>query len=204
MTDIISMKSYVVKKLIPVTLVTLLTSSFLYGTPSYTITSVTGGPIKDEIGGVLSAAETTSQNKLLFSAEVLKKIRALNSSVWTDENNNPMFPFGSELCVVKYTVMNNSTETIDLFGMYIKAVFNNKEMLAANHLPPDEAEHVRMGYPPFLIDHFGEDATQWLLQPGESLSFAETYYVEDPKLTVQFVYPKNEKGTASQQFHLEC
>lgn len=198
------MKSYVVKKLIPVTLVTLLTSSFLYGTPSYTITSVTGGPIKDEMGGVLSVAETTNQNKLLFSAEVLKKFRALSSSTWMDENNNPMFPFGSELCVVKYTVMNNSDETIDLFGMYIKAVFNNKGLLAANHLPAEEAEHVKMGYPPYLIDHFGEDSTQWLLKPGESLSFAETYYVEDPKLTVQFIYPNSKNEKESQQFHLEC
>ncbi len=203
-TDIISMNNYVMKKLIPVALVTLLTSTFLYGTTPYTITSVTGGPIKDEIGGVLSVAETPTHNKLLFSAEVVKKFRALTNSVWLDESNNPMFPFGSELCVVKYTVTNNSDEDMNIYGMYIKAVFENNHMLAANQLPAEDAEHVKMGYLPYLIDHFGENANEWVLKPGQSVSFAETYYVENPKLNVSFIYPNAAGEKSSEDFKLEC
>jgi hypothetical protein len=188
------------RKLIPVALIGMMTSSMM---SPYIITSVQGGPISDEIGGVLSFAETELNNKMKFQAAVKSVTHTDHSSLWLTSTGEDRFPKGSKAAVVEFTITNNSDEDVDVFGMFIKAWFGDSQNLASPVLPVKKAEHVKQGYPEYIVDLFSTDS--WVIKPGKSLTFADTFYVEeDNMLHLTVTIPQANSQAVSETFTLPC
>jgi len=198
------------KRLMPVALMGLLTSSLLYGSAPYLITSAQGGPLSDELGGVISFAQAQVNKSLAFEAAVVHRTSSTGHSFWLNDNEEDKFPRGTNIAVVQFTVTNNSDKDVDLFGLYVKASFEGTDELAATVTPVKEAPHVKMGYPAYLIDQFDINEDAWILPAGESLNFAESFYVQGTKvLNVSVVAPERDdvtdtKTVSSESFSLVC
>lgn len=168
------------KKFVPVALLGLLTSSLLYGVIPYTVTSAEGGPVSDVIGSVISFAEAKLSDTLSFETVVISTQQSTRGSVWLREDNNEdRFPRGSQIAVVKFVVYNNSDKPVDVFGLFVKAWFEGSSKLAAPVVSSEDSPHVKLGYPEYLIDLFGTSSDSWVIPAGESIVFAESFYVEE-------------------------
>jgi len=188
------------RKLIPVALMGLVTSSMM---SPYIITSVQGGPVSDEIGGVLSFGETELNEKMKFQAVVKSITQTDHASLWLTSSGEDRFPKGSKAAVVEFTITNNSDEDIDVFGMFIKAWFGESQNLASPVLPVKLAEHTKQGYPEYVVDLF--DTDNWIVEPGKSLTFADTFYVEtNNTLHLTVTVPQPEGTAVSETFLLPC
>jgi hypothetical protein len=184
------------KKFVPVALWGLLTSSLLYGCIPYTVTSVQGGPVSDAIGSVISFAEAQLSEDLSFEAIVVDVQNSAHSSFWLKEDSDEdKFPRGSKIVVVKFAVHNNSEKPIDVYRLFVKAWFEGTDNLAAPVIPTQEAPHVKLGYPEYLIDLFGSSTDSWIIPAGESLVFAESFHVEgNSELNVSIITPEQDKA----------
>lgn len=192
------MKSFKISTL-PLTLATLVSSTLMYGAAPYTITSAQGGPVKDELGEIVSISESKLNNQLFYEAVIINTSDALHGSLWqvADDDMTSLtdaFPIGSKTVTVKFTITNHNSIPMDIYGLFIKGWYENSEWLASPVTPVNKAKHVELGYPEYLVDYFGLDKDQWIIEPGEQVSFAETFYVdsEDEPLTLELILP--EKG----------
>lgn len=205
------MRSFKISAL-PLTLTALMTSTLVYGAAPYTIASVNGGPVKDELGEIVSIAESSLSNALIYEAVIINTSDTLQGSLWqvTEDDLRTQvdaFPMGSKTVTVKFTLTNTSSVPVDIYGLFVKGWYENSDWLASPVLPVTSAKHVELGYPAYLVDHFGLDSDEWIIQPNQSVSFAETLYVdkEDAPLNLQLIAP--EKGeeknfTVSASFQL--
>ena len=169
---------------LPLTLAALMTSTLVYGAAPYTIASSHGGPVKDELGEIVSLAEAPL-NKLLHGS--LWQLTGDDLSSRSDA-----FPIGSKTVTVKFTLTNITNEPVDIYGLFIKGWYENSEWLASPVTPTSKAKHVELGYPEHLVDYFGLNSDEWMVQPKQSVSFAETFYVdnEDEPLNLEIIIPK--------------
>tara|TARA_B100001146_G_C16108840_1_gene402674 strand:- start:348 stop:929 length:582 start_codon:yes stop_codon:yes gene_type:complete len=163
------------KKLIPVTLLTVLSSTFMYGTLPYIVTTRHGGPLQDEYE-IISRAETQNQY-LHITATIIHEGRSQNPSEWTDDQQQDLFPEGSKTVTVLFTIMNTSPNPVNLYDMTINAVFTESEYHAAQQTPTRTATHTQLGYPEQYADLFNE-TNNWVLSAGKYVQFAATYYTE--------------------------
>lgn len=163
------------KKLIPFALLTLLSSSFLYGTTTYLVTTKYGGPLQDEYE-IISRNETENRT-LHITSTIFNEQRTTQPSEWTDDQNNDLFPPGSRTVIVLFTLMNVSTEPVNLYDMTITANFKDSAYHAAAQTPSEDAAHTRFGFPAQYSDLY-DKTTNWILKPGQYVQFAETYYTE--------------------------
>ena len=187
------------KKFVPVALLGVLTSSLLYGCIPYTVTSAQGGPVSDAIGSVISFAEAQLSESLSFETVIVDVKTSSRSSFWLSDSNDDKFPRGTKVAVVKFVVTNNSTKPVDVFGLYVKAWFEGSDRLASPVTPAKDAPHAEQGYPEYLIDLFNPESDTWIIPAGESLTFAESFYVEgDADLNVSVVAPERDDVTDTQ------
>jgi hypothetical protein len=193
-------------KFIPVALLGLVTSSLLGGSTPYMLTSTQGGPIQDELDGNVSFAQADLSEALSFETVVEDISFSNRGSQWLTDSGEDMFPKGSPMAVVRFKVTNISSTNLDLFGLHIKAWYEGSENLASSVLPVSEAPHAKLGYPEYLVDRFPANVDEWILQPGQSLVFAESFYTEGDKLlniTVSTPNPVGQKkAVTSETFSL--
>ena len=182
---------------LPLTLAALMTSTLVYGAAPYTVASADGGPVKDELGEIVSISEAPLNQLLFYEAVVINTSDALHGSLWQVTGDDlasvtDAFPIGSKTVTVKFTLTNTSTIPVDIYGLFIKGWYENSEWLASPVTPSRSAKHVELGYPEYLVDYFGLNSDQWIIEPGKSVTFAETFYVdnEDEPLTLQIIIPK--------------
>lgn len=192
------MRSFKISAL-PLTLTALMTSTLVYGAAPYTISSANGGPVKDELGEIVSISESSLSTALLYEAVIINTSDTLNGSLWQVNGNDlkthvDAFPLGSKTVTVKFTLTNSSNTPVDIYGLFVKGWYENSEWLASPVLPVTSAKHVELGYPAYLVDYFGLDSDEWVINPNQSVTFAETFYVdsEDEPLNLQLIVP--EKG----------
>ena len=176
-----------------------MTSTLVYGAAPYTIASVNGGPVKDELGEIVSIAESSLSNALIYEAVIINTSDTLQGSSWQVTENDLLtkvdaFPLGSKTVTVKFTLTNTSNVPVDIYGLFVKGWYENSAWLASPVLPVTSAKHVELGYPAYLVDYFGLDSDEWIIEPNQNISFAETFYVdnEDEPLNLQLSAP--EKG----------
>lgn len=154
--------------------------------------------MKDELGEIVSISEAPFNGLLSYEAVVIDTSDALYGSLWqiTDKDLQPMdaFPLGSKTVSVKFTLTNNSTEPVDVYGLFIKGWYEDSEWLASPVIPTSKAKHVELGYPEYLVDYFGHDNNEWIIPPNQSLEFAETFYIddEDKALNLEIVIPSKQ------------
>lgn len=185
---------------VPLTLAALVTSTLMYGAAPYTIASTEGGPVKDELGEIVSFSESKINQDLGYEAVVIDTSDALHGSLWQltslDRDNltssSDAFPIGSKTITVKFTITNRTTEPVDVYGLFVKGWYESSRWLASPVTPTSEAKHVEMGYPEHLVDHFGLESDEWIIPPQQNVSFAETFYVdnEDESLHLEIILPK--------------
>jgi hypothetical protein len=197
---------------LPLTLAALMTSTLVYGAAPYTIASTEGGPVKDELGEIVSLAEAPLSKILYYEAVVVNTSDTLQGSLWQVTGDDlssvsDAFPLGSKTVTVEFTIINTATCPVDIYGLFVKGWYEHSEWLASPVTPVGSAKHVELGYPPYLVDYFGLDSDKWIIEPDEKVTFAETFYVdnEDEPLTLQLIMP--EKGedkdfTVSASFQL--
>lgn len=176
-----------------------MTSTLMYGAAPYTIASSEGGPVKDVLGEIVSISEAPLNNSISYEAVIINTSDALHGSLWQlngEDLSSVMdaFPIGSKTVTVKFTLTNRTSEPVDIYGLFIKGWYENSEWLASPVTPASKAKHVELGYPEYLVDYFGIDSDKWIISPHQSISFAETFYVdnEDEPLTLEIIIP--EKG----------
>jgi hypothetical protein len=174
-----------------------MTSTLVYGAAPYTIASSHGGPVKDELGEIVSLAEAPLNKLLYYEAVVINTSDTLHGSLWqlTGDDLSSLtdaFPLGSKTVTVKFTLTNITNEPVDIYGLFIKGWYENSEWLASPVTPTSKAKHVELGYPEHLVDYFGLNSNKWMVQPKQSVSFAETFYVdnEDEPLNLEIIIPK--------------
>lgn len=184
---------------LPLTIAALLASPLLYGAAPYAIASSEGGPVKDEFGEIVSISESTLNKTLSYEAVVINTSDTLHGSLWqvTDyfsSSTKDAFPLGSKTVTVKFTLTNKAAVPADVYGLFVKGWYDNSEWLASPVTPSSKAKHVDLGYPEHLVDLFGLTANEWIIAPHQSISFAETFYVddEDSPLNLELILP--EKG----------
>jgi hypothetical protein len=205
--------SDITKLFMPVTLINKMTSFNLYGVQEYTLTSTEGGPVQDELGGVISFAEANLTNALSFEAVLVDVTPSTEPSAWLkgDTDDEDAFPRGTKIAVVKFTITNNSDKDVDVYGLYVKAWFDHSERLASPVLPIAESPHVKAGYPAYLVDLFEMNEDQWILAAGHSMTFADSFYIEreGELLNVNVIAPDcskqgndEDKFTSSSTFQL--
>jgi hypothetical protein len=205
------MRSFKISAL-PLTLTALMTSTLVYGAAPYTISSANGGPVKDELGEIVSISESSLSTALIYEAVIINTSDTLQGSLWQRNEDDltslvDAFPLGSKTVTVKFTLTNTSNLPVDIYGLFVKGWYENSEWLASPVLPVSSAKHVELGYPAYLVDYFGLEANEWIVEPNQSVTFAETFYVddEDEPLNLQLIVP--EKGeeknfTVSASFRL--
>lgn len=205
------MRSFKISAL-PLTLTALMTSTLVYGAAPYTISSANGGPVKDELGEIVSISESSLSTALIYEAVIINTSDTLHGSLWQHSEDDLIslvdaFPLGSKTVTVKFTLTNTSSHPVDIYGLFVKGWYENSEWLASPVLPVSSAKHVELGYPAYLVDYFGLEANEWIVEPNQSVTFAETFYVddEDEPLNLQLIVP--EKGeeknfTVSASFRL--
>jgi hypothetical protein len=178
--------SDITKLFMPVTLINKMTSFNLYGVQEYTLTSTEGGPVQDELGGVISFAEANLTNALSFEAVLVDVTPSTEPSAWLKGD-------------------------VDVYGLYVKAWFDHSERLASPVLPIAESPHVKAGYPAYLVDLFEMNDDQWILAAGHSMTFADSFYIEreGELLNVNVIAPDcskqgndEDKFTSSSTFQL--
>lgn len=184
---------------LPLTLTALMTSTLVYGAAPYTISSANGGPVKDELGEIVSISESSLSTALLYEAVIINTSDTLQGSLWQVSENDlktqvDAFPLGSKTVTVKFTLTNTSNLPVNIYGLFVKGWYENSEWLASPVLPVTSAKHVELGYPAYLVDYFGLEADEWIIEPNQSVTFAETFYVdnEEEPLNLQLIVP--EKG----------
>jgi hypothetical protein len=184
---------------LPLTLTALMTSTLVYGAAPYTISSANGGPVKDELGEIVSISESSLSTALLYEAVIINTSDTLQGSLWQvsedyHKTQIDAFPLGSKTVTVKFTLTNTSNLPVNIYGLFVKGWYENSEWLASPVLPVTSAKHVELGYPAYLVDYFGLEADEWIIEPNQSVTFAETFYVdnEDEPLNLQLIVP--EKG----------
>ena len=203
------MRSFKISTL-PLTLAALMTSSMVYGAAPYTIGSAVGGPVKDELGEIVSVSEARLNQLISYTARIINTSDTLQGSLWQvyeDKSFIDAFPLGSKTVSVQFTLTNQTSYPVDIYGLFVKGWYENSEWLASPVIPSSKAKHVELGYREHLLDYFGNDTDQWMIGPNESLSFAETFYVdnENEPLNLQIVIPKKDNPkefTSSAQFRL--
>lgn len=205
------MRSFKISAL-PLTLTALMTSTLVYGAAPYTISSANGGPVKDELGEIVSISESSLSTALIYEAVIINTSDTLHGSLWQRNEDDltslvDAFPLGSKTVTVKFTLTNTSNLPVDIYGLFVKGWYENSEWLASPVLPVSSAKHVELGYPAYLVDYFGLESDEWIVEPNQSVTFAETFYVddEDEPLNLQLIVP--EKGeeknfTVSASFRL--
>lgn len=203
------------------TVVSLLTSTLLYGATPYMVTSTQGGPVKDELGGILSFAESSLNETLTYEATIIDVSDRYQNSLWyvtpsvtdlkegTVVKKTDAFPIGSKTCTVKFTVTNNAMTDMNIYRLFVKGWFEGSKWLASPVVPASTSKHVELGYKEYLVDHFGSDANEWIIPAGQSVTFAETFHIddEDAPLNIQIIIPKEgeEKDFAVlDAFQLHC
>lgn len=176
-----------------------MTSTLMYGAAPYTIASSDGGPVKDVLGEIVSISEAPLNNSLAYEAVIINTSDALHGSLWQLNGEDlasvmDAFPIGSKTVTAKFTLTNRTSEPVDIYGLFIKGWYEHSEWLASPVTPASKAKHVELGYPEYLVDYFGIDSDKWMIGPHQSISFAETFYVdnEDEPLTLEIIIP--EKG----------
>lgn len=195
------------KKFIPVAFIGLITSSLLYGTNPYVITSAQGGPLEDELDGVISFAQAQLIKGVSFEAKILDIVTSHTESGWLNEKDQDAYPPGTKIAVVEFTLHNTTDKDVDIFGLFVKAWFENDEQLAAPVTPIKNAPHVQAGYPEYLLDVFNTDKDSWVIPAGEKVTFADSYHIPstpEPSLNVQIVLPQTGKTDTSHVFKLAC
>ena len=205
------MRSFKISAL-PLTLTALMTSTLVYGAAPYTISSANGGPVKDELGEIVSISESSLSTALIYEAVIINTTDTLQGSLWQRNEDDltslvDAFPLGSKTVTVKFTLTNTSNLPVDIYGLFVKGWYENSEWLASPVLPVSSAKHVELGYPAYLVDYFGLEADEWIVEPNQSVTFAETFYVddEDEPLNLQLIVPERgeEKNfTVSASFRL--
>lgn len=201
---------------LPLGLVALLTSTMMYGAAPYTIASTEGGPVKDELGEIVSMSESEINQNLAYEAVVIDTTDALHGSLWQIASKSAdnlilttdAFPIGSKTVTVKFTVKNKSIEPMNVYGLFVKGWYESSKWLASPVTPTSAAKHVEMGYPEHLVDYFGLENDEWIILPQQSVSFAETFYIdnEDEPLNLELILPqdgeeKDFKASARFQLH---
>ena len=189
-----------------------MTSTLVYGAAPYTVASAEGGPVKDELGEIVSISEAPLNKVLSYEAVVINTSDALHGSLWQRPGEElgtmvDAFPIGSKTVTVKFTITNTSPFPVDIYGLFVKGWFENSDWLASPVTPASSAKHVELGYPEYLVDYFGLDSDKWIIEPKKSITFAETFYIdnEDEPLTLELIMPKKgeEKDfTVSASFQL--
>lgn len=176
-----------------------MTSTLVYGAAPYTIASTDGGPVKDELGEIVSISEAQLNKILYYEAAVINTSDTLQGSLWQLHRDDlssvvDAFPLGSKTVTVKFTITNTSSLPVDIYGLFIKGWYENSEWLASPVTPVSSSKHVALGYPEYLVDYFGLDSDKWIVEPEQRITFAETFYVdnEDEPLTLEIIIP--EKG----------
>ena len=174
-----------------------MTSTLVYGAAPYTIASTDGGPVKDELGEIVSISEAQINKVLYYEAAVINTSDTLQGSLWQLHRDDlsslvDAFPLGSKTVTVKFTITNTANFPVDIYGLFIKGWYENSEWLASPVTPVSSSKHVELGYPEYLVDYFGLDSDQWIVEPEQRITFAETFYVdnEDEPLTLEIIIPK--------------
>lgn len=189
-----------------------MTSTLVYGAAPYTVASVEGGPVKDELGEIVSISEAPLNKLLYYEAVVINTSDTIQGSLWQVNGDDlasleDAFPLGSKTVTVKFTLTNTTNFAVDIYGLFIKGWYENSEWLASPVTPASSAKHVELGYQAYLVDYFALDSDQWLVKPNQSITFAETFYVdnEDEPLTLEMIIPKKGEDkdfTVSASFQL--
>lgn len=147
----------------------------------------------------MSISESSLSTALLYEAVIINTSDTLNGSLWQVSGSDlktqvDAFPLGSKTVTVKFTLTNASNVPVDIYGLFVKGWYENSDWLASPVLPVTSAKHVELGYPAYLVDYFGLDSDEWVIEPNQNVTFAETFYVdsEDEPLNLQLIVP--EKG----------
>lgn len=199
---------------IPLALASLTTSTLMYGAAPYTIASSGGGPVKDDLGEIISISEAPLNNALSYEAIVVNTADTMHGSLWQttghDKDNltaaTDAFPIGSRTVTIQFTITNNSMSPVDIYGLHIRGWYEGSKWLASPVTPTNKAKHVEMGYPEYLLDIFGLEKDEWIIPPNETVVFAETFYADnDAPLNLQIILPQkdgNSEGLVSANFQL--
>lgn len=152
----------------------------------------------------MSISESSLNQALSYEAVVINTSDTLQGSRWqlTDDSLSSIrdaFPMGSKTVTVKFCITNNSEEPVDIYGLYVKGWFEDSEWLASPVTPTQNAKHVELGYPEYLVDLFGHDADQWIIEPNQTIHFAETFYIdsETSPLNLEIILPK--RGSSAKE-----
>lgn len=190
---------------IPQALIDFLTSKKMFGTDDYLIATEKGTPLQDETPtGSIGYTDIALTDELHFTSRIVHSDISERDSQWVDEEKRPLYKAGTPTRTISFAVTNVTTKPVNVTNMFIKAWYDDSTWLACPVTPSQNAAHLKLGYPEHLIDLFPVYG-EWVIQPNQSIVFAETFYdaEDNHTLNLRLIIPE-ESGTliTSQPFSL--